>query len=86
MSRCCWLRLLKEDPIQYELAQHKYQPSDSTARNSAGLTAVILGLISLQKQKAGEPRPYISEGVKTGLIAVLVLGGVLLGFAIAKNV
>jgi hypothetical protein len=51
-----------------------------------GILGAVCGFISLRKQKAGEPRPYISEGVKTGLIAVLVICGVLLGFAIAKSV
>jgi hypothetical protein len=50
------------------------------------IMGAVFGFISLRKQKAGETRPYISEGVKTGLIAVIVVCAVLLGFAIAKNV
>jgi hypothetical protein len=51
-----------------------------------GLTAAFFGFTSLRKQKAGEPRPYVSNGVRNGTIVVLVICGVLLGFAIAKNV
>jgi len=51
-----------------------------------GLLGACLGFIGQKKRRAGAPRPYISEGVKNGLIAVLLICAVLLGFAIAKNV